>query len=281
MRKIVGRTVGTTIPKPNWGQNDPRKGDYIKGKELVDNQIAEALKKAKESGEFDGKTPVKGVDYLTEEDKNEIKNEVLSAEAIVQIQNDIADLKYVPIEITRITHNKLGTKELGTVVDDVTVSWELNKTPKSQTLAGEAVDVTARSKTIPGPFSTGKSFALEVTDERGATDSASTSISFLNGVYYGVLEAGTTLDSAAVLTLTRRLQSTKALTFTVDAGANQRIAFAIPTRYGTPTFNVGGFDGGFPIRKTFDFTNASGYTESYDLWLSENVGLGSTTIKVT
>lgn len=43
MRKIVGRTVGTTIPKPNWGQNDPRKGDYIKGKELVDKQIAEAL----------------------------------------------------------------------------------------------------------------------------------------------------------------------------------------------------------------------------------------------
>lgn len=27
--KIVGRTVGTTIPKPNWSQNDPSKGDYI------------------------------------------------------------------------------------------------------------------------------------------------------------------------------------------------------------------------------------------------------------
>ena len=29
--KIIGATVGTTIPKPNFDQTDPRKGDYIKG----------------------------------------------------------------------------------------------------------------------------------------------------------------------------------------------------------------------------------------------------------
>lgn len=32
--KIVGRTVGTTIPKPNWNQNDPSKGDYIFNKPI-------------------------------------------------------------------------------------------------------------------------------------------------------------------------------------------------------------------------------------------------------
>ena len=31
--KIIGNTVGTTIPKPNLLQDDPRKGDYVKGKE--------------------------------------------------------------------------------------------------------------------------------------------------------------------------------------------------------------------------------------------------------
>ena len=31
-RKIVGVTVGTTLPKPDFLQNDPRKGDYIKNK---------------------------------------------------------------------------------------------------------------------------------------------------------------------------------------------------------------------------------------------------------
>ena len=29
--KIIGVTVGTTTPKPNFDQTDPRKGDYIKG----------------------------------------------------------------------------------------------------------------------------------------------------------------------------------------------------------------------------------------------------------
>ena len=29
--KIVGITVGTTLPKPNFDQTDPSKGDFIKG----------------------------------------------------------------------------------------------------------------------------------------------------------------------------------------------------------------------------------------------------------
>lgn len=29
--KIVGYTVGTPLPKPNFDQTDPKKGDYIKG----------------------------------------------------------------------------------------------------------------------------------------------------------------------------------------------------------------------------------------------------------
>ena len=29
--KIVGITVGTTLPKPNFDQTDPMKGDFIKG----------------------------------------------------------------------------------------------------------------------------------------------------------------------------------------------------------------------------------------------------------
>ena len=30
--KIIGVTVGTTTPKPNFNQTNPRKGDYIKNK---------------------------------------------------------------------------------------------------------------------------------------------------------------------------------------------------------------------------------------------------------
>ena len=235
----------------------------------------------------DGYTPVKGKDYfdgddyvITDKDKTEIADLVLQNEKIAQMQQDIADLKYVPIDITQITDNVV-TMEMGSVVNEVTVSWTLNKEPASQTLDGVAVDLSARSKTIPGPFSTNKTFTLAVTDERGATDSASTAISFLNGVYYGVMEDGAEVDSSAILKLTKKLQGSKGITFTANAGASQRIVYAIPARYGTPNFNVGGFDGGFALAKTFDFTNASGHTESYAVWLSENVGLGSTTVKVT
>ena len=31
-RKIIGVTVGTTLPKPNFKQTDPNKGDYIRNK---------------------------------------------------------------------------------------------------------------------------------------------------------------------------------------------------------------------------------------------------------
>ena len=68
--KIIGNTVGTTMPKPNLMQTDPTKGDFVKGKEAISKKldaeklpeaINTALAQAKASGEFDGKdgeTPI-------------------------------------------------------------------------------------------------------------------------------------------------------------------------------------------------------------------------------
>lgn len=36
--KIIGYTVGTTLPKPNLAQNDPKKGDYVKNREALDDR---------------------------------------------------------------------------------------------------------------------------------------------------------------------------------------------------------------------------------------------------
>lgn len=209
-----------------------------------------------------------------------VASDSFSNEVIDQMQKDIADLKYVPIDISTMSGSPMQV-EKGSVVSEVAIHWRLNKEPASQTINGEEVAVSERAKTVTGPFSEDTTFTLEVTDERGATKNRSVGLSFENGVYYGVLNDGAEVDSAAVLTLNCTLRATKTANFTVSAGATQRIAYAIPTQYGTPTFNVGGFDGGFALAKTMDFTNASGYTESYDVWLSENVGLGETTVKVT
>ena len=171
---------------------------------------------------------------------------------------------------------------MGRTITSVTVTWELNKEATSQTLEGETLDVALRSKEFTGlSIKSNKTYTLNVTDERGATDSGSTTVQFRNGTYYGAVASGTNITNDVLLGLTKALNTSKAATITVNAGAGQQILYAIPTRYGTPTFNVGGFDGGFTKAKTFDFKNASGYTESYDVWLSENAGLGNTTVKVS
>lgn len=40
-RKIIGVTVGTQLPKPNFTQHDPTKGDYIKNKPKTTNEVTE------------------------------------------------------------------------------------------------------------------------------------------------------------------------------------------------------------------------------------------------
>lgn len=199
------------------------------------------------------------------------------AEAIAQMQSDIAkiqsDLNYVPIDITSIKNNVGSTVEMGRTINDVTVTWAVNKQPVSQTVDGAAVDASTRSKAFTGlGLTSKKTFTVSATDERGASDSASTTINFYNGVYYGVIASGATIDNATVQGLTNNLQSGKSITFKATATASQKIIFALPARYGTPKFTVGGFEGGFSLVQTFDYTNASGYKESYCVWLSDEPG---------
>ena len=207
---------------------------------------------------------------------------------VQQMAQDIAEIKadldYVAIDITSIKNDVGSVVELGSTIDEVTVTWTINKQPESQTLDGTAVDAALRSKTLSGlGLTANKTFTVAATDERGATDKATTTISFYNGVYYGVLADGAAIDSAAVLALSKKLQSGLALTFTDTAEAGQRHAYAIPARYGTPVFIDGetNFPAGFDKAATILFENASGYEENYDVYLSANAGLGKMTVVVS
>ncbi len=230
----------------------------------------------------------KGDPYkLTAEDAESITNILLDTGEFSKLRQDvdeiIADKNYKNIDITAFSCPGAGTYEMGQSVAAPTITWSLNKEPASQSLNGEALGVDVRSKAYSGSITGNKTYTLNVTGQKGEKDSASGSFTFYNGVYYGVLAVGAAIDSAAVLTLTRKLQGSKAITFTADAGAGQRHAFAIPSRYGTPTFKDAetGFQAGFYKASTFAFTNASGYTENYDVWLSTNAGLGSLTATVS
>lgn len=201
-------------------------------------------------------------------------------EELDDINQKLSDLMYEAIAITSFTNN-VGTVEMGSTVDTVVLNWATNKTPAELTLDGQGIDAGLTTKTMEGAgIKTNKTFTLKAKDERDAEATKTTAISFLNGVYWGVAENKSSFDSAFVLGLTKGLQGSKAKTFTVNAAAGQHIYYAIPTRYGTPGFKVGGFDGGFAKAGTIDFTNASGYRESYDIWKSDNAGLGNTTVVV-
>ena len=208
---------------------------------------------------------------LTEADKKEVAVMVMESEELAKMKQDIADLKYVPIDITKISNN-VGTVEKGVKVTDMTVSWAVNKTPTSQTVDGAAVDVSARSKIVD---MTGKtSVTVTVTDERGKTDSASTGYNAYNAVYYGTMDDGTVIDRNAILALSKKVQNSRGITFTTNPSTNQRIAYALPVAYGTPSFKDA--ETGFQVpmvlaAENYAFENAHNYVEGYNVWLSENV----------
>ena len=199
-------------------------------------------------------------------------------DALDELKSQMADVLYKAIQITSFSNN-VGTVEMGSTVNTVVLNWATNKTPEELTLDGEGIDKALKTKTIENAsIKSNKTYTLKATDERDATATKTTAITFLNGVYWGVAENKSSFDSAFVLGLTKGLQGSKAKTFTVNAGATQHIYYAIPSRYGTPSFKVGGFEGGFAKAATIEFTNASGYKENYDIWKSDNPGLGNTTV---
>jgi hypothetical protein len=118
----------------------------------------------------------------------------------------------------------------------------------------------------------------------GASNTATSDITltFVNNVYYGV----NTSTSANITTILAGSSSTvlsnsKARTFTVNAGTNEYIYYSYPSRLGTATFTVGGFEGGFSLISTESHTNSLGFNENYYVYRSDNKSLGSTTVVVS
>ena len=202
-------------------------------------------------------------------------------DAIAELNRKIADLMYEEIKITSFTNN-INTVEVGSTITDITLSWGTNKAPTTLLLDGEAIDKTSTSKSFSGlSIKTDKSWTLSATDERNATVTKTTKVAFLHGVYYGVLDNIVTINNDNIAGLTKKLQNTKTITFSATANNGQYIVYALPESYGVPEFNVGGFDGGFSLHSTLNFTNSSGHSEQYSVWVSDNHSLGETTVKVS
>lgn len=72
-RKIIGVTVGTQLPKPNFQQTDPTKGDYIRNKPDF-----EGLKSRVEAAEDSLATKQPIGDYVLNSEILQIKQEAIN-----------------------------------------------------------------------------------------------------------------------------------------------------------------------------------------------------------
>lgn len=198
----------------------------------------------------------------------------------------IDDLSYVKIAFSSASLDK-ASNEIGSTVTAVNVNWKLNKTPKTlkikfgseqeETLANTVTSKAYTDKTIK----TNTNIVLTAIDERNATATKQVTIAFQPKVYWGVADNKDSYSSSDILGLSNSvLASSRQRTLNVNATAGKHIIYVIPSSFGTPVFNVGGFDGGFIKVGTVSHTNASGHTQNYDVWKSVNAGLGNVSVLV-
>lgn len=212
-------------------------------------------------------------------------------QALHTLDGRIDDLSYEAIAITAFSASP-SQLEIGSTATNIVLSWTLNKAPVSVKINNVTITApnggwgTSGTWTDSGSYSTNKTWTLEVTDAGGVSIAATTAsgnatLYFRKSVYYAAAVIPGTINSAFILGMTGGLATSRAKTFTVNAGANQYIWYAAPVSFGACSFNVGGFDGGFELVDTIQHTNASGNTENYYVYRSDNAELGSTTVKVS
>lgn len=199
----------------------------------------------------------------------------------------IDDLAYTAIAFVSASATN-ATNEIGSTVTGTAIIWSFNKEPKAQTIkfgpeAAEVLDKSIRSKTYSGKTITSNtSIVITATDERDAQASRTLNITFQPRAYWGVAQNKEIYDSADILALSESaLTSTRTRNINVNAGEGEHIIYAIPSSFGTPTFKINGFEGGFVKVGTINFTNASGYSQNYDVYKSVNPNLGNTQVAVS
>lgn len=229
-----------------------------------------------------------GLKYLVEkEDGRYVKKEegkgLSENDFTDEYKQKIDDLMYVKIAINSLTATN-NNNEIGSTVTASDITWALNKEPSTQSIkfgseASETLDKTVRKKTYTGKsIKSNTNITLTVSDERNATVSKSVGISFMPKVYWGKTSKSS-LTSEDILELEgSALATSRGRTITVNAGAGEKIVYVIPSSFGNPIFNIGGFEGGFIKAHTLEHTNASGHTQTYVVCMSVNAGLGSTTV---
>ena len=204
------------------------------------------------------------------------------------VADALDQLLYVnPAVSTFTSSSAFGDYEIGSTVSNPRLNWSFNKTMTNQNLkvGGTTIDLDnpeVREYQYTGDITSNTTFTISGNDNKLKSCSRTGTFNFKHKRYFGVAEVPAEYNSDFILGLTGKefcTGRTKSA-FSLTAGAGQYMFYCFPATYGTPTFNVGGFDGGFELAATIDFTNASGNTTSFVIWKSENANLGTQSIIV-
>lgn len=181
-----------------------------------------------------------------------------------------------PFNITSFSISP-STAQRGSSVN-VVLKWAYSQSIVEQTINNQSLETNVREKTYTA-VTTDTTYTLKGISENDVEKSKSVSVKFYNGIYYGKSNSSS-YNAALINSLTKVLSDSKARTVTVNAVTGEYIFYCLPTRLGTPSFNVGGFDGGFSKVATVNFTNSDSFAENYDIYKSDNANLGNTTVVV-
>ena len=174
--------------------------------------------------------------------------------------------------------NNINQVEIGSTISSVTLNWSLNKTMVSGIIDNGIGDVsTVTTKTVTGlAITKDTTYTLTVTDDKPASVSKTTSIKFLHKVYYGA-NSNTALNNADILAMGSNLATGTTMSHTFNCTGGKYIYIVMPSSFGLTknSFSVGGLSNTDWTVTTINFTNASGYAASYDIYRSNNIQNGS------
>ena len=226
--------------------------------------------------------------------KNTIETEVISArgnaqnlnerfqnisDELTKINSQISDIIYEPIKIISFNSDKT-ILEKGQIINRIVLSWELNIQPLTQMIDGKVIDSNLREYVIEDTFSENTDFTLEVTDSKGNKDTKTITLKFLNKVCFGTsnrVENDTTLITSLQ---NKVLSEEKIKNISLTANSNEYMVYCIPSDFGECHFYIFGFEDGFNKVATIIYTNEYGNDCEYDIYRSENVGLGTLNIEI-
>lgn len=214
---------------------------------------------------------------ITEKDLENWRNDV---EEVKKLRDDISRLQSSTIKVTNFSVAP-NIVEIGSVINSITLKWDTNFRVLTRQYLNdvEIPDITKRSRTLDGPFTSSQTYTLRVEGDDGNSDIKTTELKFLNNIYYGT-EKLHDINSSFINSLSRVLTENKQKGFTVVSREREYIYVALPVRFGEPKFTIISEEADFELITKFDHENSSGYVEEYAVYRTTNVHLGQTTIRL-